>query len=146
MRTFIYKRRHFTLFDLGKKLLSVGPLWTGLISAWLSPALSRHSLTFPLGFGTSTKLLHHPATSSMPSSVVMSCFRSHSNSSLKNICCVWAWSQGHLIGFAVSCYEQWEHSIKASYSTKISLKSLFSCFVIVVLILLSFSWLGPGKK
>ena len=74
--------KYFTLFNFGKISLSVGPLWTNLISTWLSLAGSRHSLTLPLGVGASTKLLYHSAISSMPKGVIISCCWSLSNSSL----------------------------------------------------------------
>ena len=45
-----------------------------LMSDWLSLARSKHNLTFPFGFGTDTKLLHHSAASSMPRGVMMSSF------------------------------------------------------------------------
>ena len=45
--------KYFILFNFGKISLSVGPLCTSLISAWLSLARSTQSLTLPLGFGTS---------------------------------------------------------------------------------------------
>ena len=37
----------------------IGPLYSVLISAWLSLAGSRHSLTFLLTLSSDTKLLHH---------------------------------------------------------------------------------------
>ena len=40
--------------SLGSKLSTVGPLCTGMMSAWLSPAWSRHSHTVPLGLHMST--------------------------------------------------------------------------------------------
>ena len=75
-----------TLFSLGKILLSVGPLCTGLINAWLSHAGSKHSLTLPFALGTNTKLLHHSDVSSTPSGVMMSISCRHFNSSLNGFC------------------------------------------------------------
>ena len=74
-------------------LLSVGSLWTGLISAQLSFVGSRHSLTLPLGLGMRTKLLHHSAISSMPRGVMMFFFF---NSSLNSFCSAYAMCPGAL--------------------------------------------------
>ena len=71
-----------TLFSLGRILFSVGPLCTGLINAWLSHAGSKHSCTLPVALGTNTKLLHHSAVLSTPSSAMMSISSSQSSSSL----------------------------------------------------------------
>ena len=46
--------------------LTVGHLWTGLINAWFSLAGYGYILTFPLGFGTGTKLLYHSDISPTP--------------------------------------------------------------------------------
>ena len=67
-------------------LLSVGPLWTGLLSVWLSLAKSRHTLTLSFGFHMRIKLLHHSAISSMAKGFIMSCCWSISNSSLNSFC------------------------------------------------------------
>ena len=75
-----------TLFNLGNILLSVGPLCTGLINAWISCAGSKHSLTLLLALGTNTKLLHHSDVSSTPSGVMMSISYSHLSSSLNGSC------------------------------------------------------------
>ena len=74
------------LFNLGNISLSVGPLCTGLINAWLSHAGSKHSLTLPLALGTNTKLLHHSNVLSTPSGVLMSISCSHFSSSLNGSC------------------------------------------------------------
>ena len=84
------RESYFTLHNLGKISLSVGPLWTGLLSAWFSFAGSKYSLTFPLGLVMRTKLLHHSAVSAMPSGVMVSCCCSHSNSSLNDFCSAYA--------------------------------------------------------
>ena len=89
------------LFNFGNISYSVGSLWTGLISAWLSLAGSKHNLTFPLGFGMTTKLLYLYAVSSMPSSAMMSCSWSHSNSSLNGFCNAYA---THPRGVWYGCY------------------------------------------
>ena len=115
------RERYLTLIKFGKISLSVSPLWTGHMRAWFSLARYRHSLTFPLDLGTSTKPLHHSTVLSTPSGVIMSCCWIHSNSSLKGL--VW---------FAVWFYLQWKHSIKTSCSTKMSLKYLCSHFMISV--------------
>ena len=64
----------------------MGFLWPGLIGTWCCLGGSRHSLTFPLDLDTSTKLLHQPAVSPIPSGVMMFGCCSHSNSSLKGFC------------------------------------------------------------
>ena len=46
------------LAGLGSILLMVGPLCTGLISAWFNLTGSRHGHTFPLDLRARTKLLH----------------------------------------------------------------------------------------
>ena len=75
-----------TSFSLGKILLSVGPLCTGLINAWLSHAGSRHNLTLPLALEANTKLLHNSDVSSTPSGVTMSISYRHFSSSLNGFC------------------------------------------------------------
>ena len=79
-----------TLFNFGSIWLSVGQLCTGLINAWFSLAASRHSLTFPFGFDTIMKLLHHSTVSDMPSGVMMSCCCRYSKTSLNGWCGVYA--------------------------------------------------------
>ena len=86
--------KYFTLFNFGKISLSVGPLWTGLISAWFSLAMFRHSLTLPLGFGIMTKLLHHSAISYMPKGVIMSSCWDLFNSSLNSFYSAYAMHLG----------------------------------------------------
>ena len=54
--------RYFTTTCLCRMSISTGLLWRDLISALLSPAGSRHSLTMPLALGTNKKLLHHSAS------------------------------------------------------------------------------------
>ena len=79
------RERYCALFNLQNISLSIGPLWTGLISAWLTLAGSRHNLTFPFSFGTNTKLLHDSAVSFLPSGAIISYYCSHSNSSLNDL-------------------------------------------------------------
>ena len=49
------------------------PLWTGHMSVWLGLDGSKHNLSFALGSGTNTELLHHSAISLMSSGVMRSC-------------------------------------------------------------------------
>ena len=77
--------KYLTLVSFGNMSLKVGLLWTGYVSAWLSPAGSKHNLSFPFSFGTSTKLLHHSGVSYMPC-VMMPSYSSHSRSSLNSFC------------------------------------------------------------
>ena len=86
--------RYCTLLNFGSKSLSIGPLCTSFINAWFSLARSKHSLTFPFGFGTNTKLLHHSTAFPMPSGAVMSCYCRHSNSSLNDHCKAYAMCLG----------------------------------------------------
>ena len=83
-------QRYFMFFNFGKISLSVGPLWTGLMSTWFSLGGSKHSLTFQLGLGMRTKLLYHSAVSSMPSGVMMSCCWNLPDSSLNSFCNAYA--------------------------------------------------------
>ena len=64
----------------------VGPLWTGMMSAWFSLASLTHSLIFLFGLGTSTKLLHYSGVLSTPRDTKICCFYSQSNSSLNCYC------------------------------------------------------------
>ena len=120
----------------------MGPLWTGLISTWLSLAGSRHSLTLPLSFGTCTMLLHHSASPSLPNGVIISCYWSLSNSSLNSF---WSADAIHHGGarfcllFSFTCNENVPSKCPIPVIT--SLNSLCSCFVILVLVL-SLSLLG----
>ena len=84
------RERYFTLFSFRKISLSVGPLWTGLMSAWFSFARSKYSLTLQLDSGMRTKFLYHSAISSTPRAVLMSCCWSLSNFSLKGFCSAYA--------------------------------------------------------
>ena len=45
--------------SLNRMTFNVGLICTGLISAFISLAGSRHNLTLPFSLKTSTKLLHH---------------------------------------------------------------------------------------
>ena len=78
------RERYFTLFNSGKMPLRVGPLGTGLISAWFSLARSRHSLIFPLEWALVQScciiLLFHPHL------VVLWCFAVGVSNSLKGFC------------------------------------------------------------
>ena len=77
---------YFTLVSFGNNSREVGPLWTGHMSAWLSPARSRHNLTFSFGFDAGTKLLHRTAVLSTGNGVIMSSYYNHSRSSLIGLC------------------------------------------------------------
>ena len=126
--------KYFTLFNFGKISLCVGPLWTGLISTWLSLAGSRHSLTLPLGFGKSTKLLHHYVVSSMPNGVIISYCWNLSNFHLNSFlsayatCCGDAW-YGLLSGFTCNENIPSKHPIPVHTSSN----SFCNCFDISVL-------------
>ena len=63
------------LFSLCSMAFNIDPFYIGYISALLSLAGSWHSHTVPMGFGTTIKLLHHSAISSIPSenSIYCSC-------------------------------------------------------------------------
>ena len=65
--------RYCTLLSFGNISFNVGPLCTGLISAWFNWAGPKHSLTLPLALDTSTMLLHHSKTSSTPRGVIITC-------------------------------------------------------------------------
>ena len=56
--------RYLTPANLGKKSLRVEPLSIGLIRTLFNQAGSKHNLTLPFAFATSTKLLHHSYVSS----------------------------------------------------------------------------------
>ena len=144
--TFI-RDKYFTLFNFGKISLSVGPLWTGLISAWLSLSGSRHSLTLPLGFGTSLKLLHHSAISHMPNGGIYILFWSLSISSLNSFWSAYATHHGgawYGVLSAVTCNE----NVPSQHPIPVNISSNFfcSCFVISVLAFWSPLLLGPGRK
>ena len=81
--------RYCTLLSFGNISFSVGPLCTGLISAYFNWVGSKHSLTLPLALGTGTKLLHHSDTSSIPRGVFVSCC-SLSSSSWNGFCSAYA--------------------------------------------------------
>ena len=98
------RERYCVLFNFGNISLNVGCLWTGLINAWVSFSGSRHNLTYPFGFVTDTKVLHHSTVSSMPSGAMMSCCCSHSNSSLNGLCGGYAM---HLRLSGMACYQVW---------------------------------------
>ena len=66
--------------------LMVVPLYTGLISAWLSLAGSRHRQMVPFCFGTVTKLLFHSAVSSPPRRRIIYCSCRCSTSCLNGFC------------------------------------------------------------
>ena len=141
------RERYFTLFNFGKISLSISPLWTGHISTWFSLARSRHSMTFPLDLGTSTKLLPHSAVSSTPSGDMLPCYVSHSNSSLKGVCsakvtCLRGAWYGLLSVF--TCNE----NVPSKYCIPLKTfsKSLCSHFVISVLAPLSLSSLGLERN
>ena len=139
--------KYFTLFNFGKISLSVGPPWTGLRSAWMCLARSRHSHTLPLGFGMSIKLLHHSVISSMPKGVTLSCCWNLSNSSLNSFC----------RAYVMNCGDAW-YSLPSGFTCNVNVpskhpipvdtcsNSFCSCFVIAVLAFLSLSSLGPGRK
>ena len=61
-------------------------MWIGLISALLSPAGSRHSLTLPFTLWMSTKLLHCLDVSSTPSETIICCLCSLSNTPFSGSC------------------------------------------------------------
>ena len=88
--------KYCTLVSFRNISLSLGPLWTGCVSALLSCVGSKHNLTFPLGFGTNKKLLHHPAVSSTQSTVMKSCVFSCSSSSWNGFCNAYATCLGRL--------------------------------------------------
>ena len=75
------RESYLSLLSFGSILFEMGPLCTGLISAWFNCAGSRHSLTLPLALGTSTKLLHHSEVSLTSRDAIMSCCSSLFNSS-----------------------------------------------------------------
>ena len=74
--------RHVTPANWGK-IFRIQLLWTGLISALLSLALCRHSLTLPFALWTNINLLHHSDVSSMASGTVICWFCSLSYSSFR---------------------------------------------------------------
>ena len=71
------------VFNLGSMFFDVRPLWMDLISALLSLARSRHSLTFPFALGTNMKLICHSDVSSMPGGTITCCLCSLSSSSFR---------------------------------------------------------------
>ena len=77
------REKYFALLNFGNILEWV--LYTGHINASFNLSGSRHNLTFPYGFETNTKLLHHSAVLSMPRDVIISCCCSHASSSLNGL-------------------------------------------------------------
>ena len=141
------RERYFTLLCFNSISLSVGPLCTGLISAWFSCAGSWHNLTFQFALGCSTKQLHHSAVSSTPRDTMMYCFCNLFNSSSKGFYSAYAlhlidtWC-GLLSSFSCNRNVSSKHPIPLNTSSK----SLCSCFVISTLFLLSLSSINPGGK
>ena len=74
--------RYLTPTILGRISFNVQSLCTGLGSALSSLAGSRHNCTLPLTFKTRTKLFHYSNILPMPHGTIISCFCSHSCSSL----------------------------------------------------------------
>ena len=116
---------YFMLLSLGSILFSVGPLYIGLINAWLSHAGSKHSHTLPFALGTNTKLLHHSAILPTPRGAMMSISCSHSSSSLNSFYSTYVMHLGgawYGLLSSLSCNENvpLKHPILLNTSLKVS--------------------------
>ena len=137
--------RYCILLSFSNILFNIGPLCTGLISAWFNWAGSKHSLTLPLALGTATKLLHHSNTSSTPRGVIISWHCSLSSSSWNGFystyvtCCGGAW---YSLLFVFSCKENMP--LMQPIPLKTSSNSLCICCVDSALFLLLLSQLEPA--
>ena len=120
---------YFTLFDFRKISLSLGPWWTALTSTYFSLARSKHSLTFPLGLGTRPKLLYHSTGLSMPRGIMVFCWWSHSNSSLKGFSSAYATCLG---GTWYGLLSDFTHKENIPLKQPIPLKHLQNHFVVIL--------------
>ena len=120
-----------TFVNFGNISLRMGPLWNCHLIHWLSIAGSKHNLTFPFGFGTSTLLLHQSAVSFMPIGVMISSWCSHSSSSLNGFCNVQTTCHGGGCYSLLLCFTFCETlPLKHYILVNASLNSLCICCVI----------------
>ena len=130
--------------ELREYVISSRALAHSLMSVWFSSMGSRQSLSFPVGLGTGTKLLHHSDVSSTPRGTKIWCFCNWSSSSLKSCCNVYGKHPG-------STWHVWPHlwpATKCSFKTTNACKYIFELFVFdcVITALFSYMLCFPGLQ
>ena len=141
------RERYFALLSFGRISFRVGPLWMGLICAWFRHTGSKHNLITPLAMGTNTKLLHHSADLSTPSSAIMSSFCSLSNSSWNGFWSMYAtWLSSAWYGLLSDFICKENVPSKHPKPLNTSSKYICICYVASALFFLLLSKVRPERK